>query len=89
LQKYCDKSRNIRGFQPDNTAIKALTAKTALHNPSISLYNPSNTLHNPSNSRHNPSTALHNPSTLSARLLHQQVCTVASEPKPALLLTVF
>ena len=42
---------------PESTAIKALVAKTALHNPSISLHNPSTSLYNPSTSMYNPSTS--------------------------------
>jgi hypothetical protein len=57
------------GFLPHSKAVKALTAKRALHNPSITLHDPSIALHNPSITLHNPliklhdhSITLHNPS---------------------------
>ena len=46
-------------FPPQSAAIKALTGKTT-------LYNPSTILHKPSTSPYNPSTILHNPSTIQA-----------------------
>lgn len=63
-EKSLQKRKYLR-FLPHSAAVKALTAKTELYNPSTILHNPSTTLHN-------PSTIPHNPSTVNMRLLHHK-----------------
>jgi hypothetical protein len=51
-------------FLPHVTAVTALAAKFAMHNPSIIPYDPSIIPHNPSIIPHNPSIIPHNPSII-------------------------
>jgi hypothetical protein len=56
LQKCRSKTEKYLRFPSHSAAVKALAAKTALHNPSTTLHNPSTTLHNPSTSQPNSPT---------------------------------